>query len=195
MIIVFEGIDGCGKGTQIELLRQKINCARKNYPDREGVFGGIFNNVLKGRAGFVLEGPQLFPMFLMDMVKDNKILEKFKGNPDEHIVLDRYCHSTLAYQCAQGFDYELGKKIIEGFGVIKPDFVIIIDVPAEVGIKRLGGGEKEIFEKEEFLEKVRANYLTISAEAFFAEKMVTVSGEGTVDEVAKRIEMVLPQWK
>lgn len=192
MIIVFEGIDGCGKGTQIELLRQRINCARKNYPDREGVFGEIFNNVLKGRAGFVLEGPQLFPMFLMDMVKDNKILEKFKGNTDEHIVLDRYCHSTLAYQSAQGFDYELGKRIIGGFGVIKPDFVIIIDVPAEVGIKRLGGGEKEIFEKEEFLEKVRANYLAISAEAFFAEKMVTVSGEGTVDEVAKRIMMVLP---
>ncbi|MCX8206111.1 MAG: dTMP kinase [Candidatus Micrarchaeota archaeon] len=192
MIIAFEGIDGCGKGTQIEIVRKRLNCARKNYPDREGVFGGIFNSVLKGKAEFALDGPQLFLMFLMDMVKDSKLLERFKGNPDEHIVLDRYCHSTLAYQCAQGVDYELGKRIIEGFGLIKPDFVVIIDVPAEVSIKRLGGGEKEIFENEEFLEKVRANYLAISSESFFAERMATVSGEGTVEEVAKRIGMVLP---
>lgn len=181
MIIVLEGIDGCGKGTQAGMLCDAIGCGRKRYPDRKGVFGGLFNRILKDGGGLGLTGESLFPMFLMDMYKDREMLAGFAGDRKRHIVVDRYAHSTLAYQSAQGFDYTKGKGIIERFGIAKPDLVMVLDLPAEESLKRIR--PSEIFEKKEFLGKVRENYLRVCEEGFFAGRIVRVDGGKGIDEV------------
>ncbi len=187
MLIVFEGIDGGGKGTQIDLLCKRLECRKQTYPDRVGIFGEIFNKVLKGKMGVEMSGAELFPMFLMDMLKDKRMFETYKGSKEKHIVVDRYCHSTLAYQSAQGADYERGRKIIEGFGLVRPDIVVLLDITPEESMRRIPQ-EREIFEREEFLTKVRENYMRIWKDGFFAERIVIIDGMGTVEEVSRRIQ-------
>ncbi|MEM3364290.1 MAG: dTMP kinase [Candidatus Micrarchaeia archaeon] len=190
MIICFEGIDGVGKGTQIEMLSRKIRCEKKKYPDREGIYGELFNNILKGKAGFELSGESLFPMFLMDMLKDVQLFEKFKGDSERHLVVDRYAHSTLAYQCAQGFNYDNGKKIIEGFGLVKPDIVLVLDADPALCIGRLRGG-REVFERTYFLSKVRSNYLQMYKEGFFSKKVHLINGAEEKEKVHESIMKAL----
>lgn len=182
MIISIEGIDGSGKGTQIDMLANRMKFQRKRYPDRDGVFGELFVNVLKKKVNFELGGESLFPMFLMDMLKDRDELKEYKGNGGKHVVVDRYVHSTLAYQCAQGFDYEKGKRVIEGFGLPKPDVAVIIDIDPDESIRRLKGGT-ELFERVYFLKKVRENYMRVFKDRFFAGRMHMVDGAGTPKDV------------
>ncbi|MGB9635447.1 MAG: dTMP kinase [Candidatus Micrarchaeia archaeon] len=193
MIVVFEGIDGCGKGTQIQLLSKIMKYERKNYPDRKGVFGELFNRVLKGSTGEFFDGETLFTMFLMDMLKDRNLLQKYKKDEKSVILLDRYAHSTLAYQSAQGVDYDRGKRIIEHFGLVKPDIVIILDITPEESMERIKG--EEIFENAEFLEKVRENYKRIYSDKFFAERMYWVSGIRYPDEINREIVDILTLHK
>ncbi len=186
MIIGVEGIDGAGKGTQIELLARALKAEVKRFPDRDGVYGQLFVNILKKKVNFEMSGESMFPMFLMDMLKDMGAFEKCKSHKEKHLIVDRYVHTTLAYQGAQGFDYEKGKKIIEGFGMVKPDVVIIIDITPEEGMKRLRGGQ-ELFEKAYFLKKVRENYTRIFKDRFFAGQMHWIDGAHTPEAVHESI--------
>jgi dTMP kinase len=193
MIIVFEGLDGSGKGTQIKMLRDKLKCPIQNYPDRTGIYGYLFEKVLKKKINVELSGYELLPMFLMDMIKDKNKLEKYKGNESNHIILDRYAHSTLAYQSAQGIIYEKGKAMIEEFDLIEPDILFIIDVEPSVCISRIEG-EKELFEKEEFLKKVRKNYKKIYDECFFADVIVNLDGNQEPENVHNMILAILNDY-
>jgi len=193
MIIVFEGLDGSGKGTQIKMLRDKIKCPIQNYPDRTGIYGYLFQKILKKKINVELSGYELLPMFLMDMIKDKNKLEKYKGNETNHIILDRYAHSTLAYQSAQGIIYEKGKAMIEEFDLIEPDILFIIDVEPSVCISRIEG-EKELFEKEEFLKKVRKNYKKIYDECFFADVVVSLDGNQEPENVHNMILAILNDY-
>ncbi len=190
MIIVFEGIDGCGKGTQIRELSKIMRFDAKNYPDRKGVYGELFNNILKDRAGFSVGAESLFAMFLMDMLKDAELLKQYKGNASKTLLIDRYAHSTLAYQCAQGVDYEKGKQMIRKFGLVEPDLVIIMHITPEESMNRIRR-EKEIFENEGFLSKVSENYARIFDEKFFAEKMYWVDGIKNVEEINREIRGII----
>lgn len=193
MIIVFEGLDGSGKGTQIKMLQGKLKCPIQNYPDRTGIYGYLFDKILKKKINVELSGYELLPMFLMDMIKDKTKLEKYKGSERNHIILDRYAHSTLAYQSAQGIIYEKGKAMIEEFDLIEPDILFYLDVEPSVCISRIEG-EKELFEKEEFLKKVRKNYKKIYDECFFADVVVSIDGQQEPEAVHSMILTILNDY-
>ncbi|MCK9626817.1 MAG: dTMP kinase [Bacteroidales bacterium] len=193
MIIVFEGLDGSGKGTQIKMLKDKLKCSVQNYPDRTGIYGYLFEKILKKKINVDMSGYELLPMFLMDMIKDKSKLEKYKGSETNHIILDRYAHSTLAYQTAQGIIYEKGKAMIEEFELIEPDILFVLDVDPSVCISRIEG-EKELFEKEEFLKKVRKNYIKIYEECFFADVVVSIDGQQDLETVHSTILAILNDY-
>lgn len=193
MIIVFEGLDGSGKGTQIKMLQEKFNCSVQRYPDRNGIYGYLFDRILKKKINVELSGYELFPMFLMDMIKDKHKLEKYKGNESNHIILDRYAQSTLAYQSAQGIIYEKGKAMIEEFDLIEPDIIFYLDVNPSICISRITE-EKELFEKEDFLKKVKKNYAKIYDECFFADVIVSIDGQQEVDVIHNMILAVLKDY-
>jgi dTMP kinase len=100
---------------------------------------------------------------------------------DGQVVLtDRYVHSSIAYQ---GSECEPDWVIAINSLARKADLVLFIDVPVDECLRRIDArGERELFEKREFLDAVAARYET----AFVGrgERVVRIDGTQTIPDVA-----------
>jgi len=191
IIIVFEGIDGSGKSTHIERCFNRLKeTGLPVYILREptkGKYGQQIKKILLGKIPRGLPEEEL-NLFIMDRKEDvNKnilpILEK-KGI----LLMDRYYHSTIAYQGAMGFDINEIRKINEDFAPI-PDLVFIFLVSVEKGLeriksKRLGGGDN--YEKKAFLKKVDSIYRSLK------DKQIRyIDTEKSIEEVNSEVDRIL----
>lgn len=154
MYIIFEGIDGAGKSTQIEIIKKWLE---DNGLEVETVveptgseIGGLIREILK-RPDATTDKMQktlglLFAadrMLIMDKLEDDKKI----------FLSDRSFISSLVYQEPKEWINSLNKY------VKKPDLVLLLDVDLENSVSRFSGQDK--FENKEFLTKVRKNYLDI----------------------------------
>ncbi len=167
-IIVFEGIDGAGKSTQskilFKLLKGKINTKLLQEPGSTEV-GSYLRNLLKST--------KLNPKtqtFLIEASR-NMMIEEHIKNFEGVIILDRYYHSTIAYQgYGMGLDISFLKALNE-FACThdnifyKEDIVFLFDISPEEAIKRID--KKDVYENIELLEKVRKGYLSLAKEHNF----------------------------
>jgi len=159
-LIVFDGIDGSGKTTQAKFFCKKFKTLYLKEPGGNKNLDLIKKIILK-------EISPLAEMFLFlanrveTFLKIKKLLKLGKS-----IILDRSFPSTLAYQ----LESKNLKKIISideylkidllARNKIKPEVVIIFDLPVKVALSRLNSKTK--FENRNFLEKTRKAYLTLS---------------------------------
>ncbi len=158
MFIVFEGIDGSGKSTVASrIVTENENIYLTQEPSRN-----IAGRLAK-RAAHVESSPyyDLF-LYLADRVHHTqKIGEVMKGGRD--VICDRYWGSTAAYQAAGGeieLDYlvEIQKPFIS-----KPDITILFDLSPDISLQRIKvRNERSKYEKIDFLERVRENYLQLA---------------------------------
>lgn len=197
--IVFEGIDCCGKETQLFIVSKYIYGKDKK------------NNTIQtreptdskyGREAKLIQNTEKDPYASAEKclnlyVKDRMLhIEEIKSDLEKgRIVLcDRERYSTFAYQVTQGIAPE---KVVQAHsGLIMPDLALIFDITAKESIKRAkkAGRKIEKFEKLEFLEKVRQNYLR--AKEFWPDhNIVIINGMQSIDdvfnEVKKHIDKVL----
>jgi len=195
--IVFEGIDGAGKSTQIEKLRQKlVNEGRKVFITAEptqSVTGGILRDALSGN--YKRTASELAAMFLSDRVFHNvnesvginQALEK-----GFDVISDRYYYSSFAYQ---GLDSDIDWVINMNLNcpdIRKPDLCVFLDLDAEKSKSRIDNNRAtvEIFEKEEILNKIRNKFFDVF-KRLSNENIEIVDASGTVDEVAEKISAVV----
>ena len=195
--IVFEGIDGAGKSTQIEKLRQKlVSEGRKVFITAEptaSVTGGILRDALSGN--YKRSASELAAMFLSDRVFHNvnesvginQALEK-----GFDVISDRYYYSSFAYQ---GLDSDLDWVIDMNLNcpdIRKPDLCIFLDLDAEKSKSRIDTNRAtvEIFEKEEILNKIRGKFFDVFRR-LPDENIAVIDASGTVDEVAEKISAVV----
>lgn len=158
--IVFEGIDGSGKSSQARLLKDFLS--QQGYDSvllrepTEGPWGKKIRDILTyGRKGISPEDE--LKLFIEDRKENiqNNILPALKSN--KVIVQDRYYFSTIAYQGALGIDPSRLREMNEAFAV-KPDVVFYLKIDPKLGLERIETGrqgEKESFEKEPYLIKVK----------------------------------------
>ncbi len=155
MYIVFEGIDGAGKSTQIQILKEWLenNGFRVEtlVEPTDSEVGKLIRKILQ-RPDATTDTLQktlglLFAadrMLIMDeLSEDSKIF-----------ISDRSFISSLAYQEPADWIEVLNKY------AKKPDLLILLDLDVKKSVARTSG--KDTFENEEFLTKVKANYLEIS---------------------------------
>ena len=189
--IVFEGIDGSGKTLQLSWFSAWLQ--KKGYrvflteePMRESATGHFVKIALRSKEKYPPEVYLL--LFLQDRINhiENYIKPALK---DGKIVLsDRYHFSTLAYQTAQGLEREKIDGVLKAlrYEILLPDLTVFIDVPVEVALERIYGrtkGTVDIYEKEEFLKRVRENYLELAKEFGF----LVIDGDRDPEEIHEEI--------
>lgn len=163
-LIVIEGLDGCGKSTQLDLLKKKYTQFRFiSFPNYQSASGEIIKDYLGGK--FPEENNETgcytaSSFYAVDRYISYKTdwQEDYLGG--RTIIAARYTSSNAIYQMAKlekdkwdGFidwleDYEFSK-----FSIPEPDAVIFLDMPIEISQKllsaRYNGDEskKDIHEK------------------------------------------------
>lgn len=168
--IVFEGLDGAGKSTLIELLKQHLK--NSNTPlvlTREPggtELGDEIRQLLLRKEG---DAPvSRAELFLYQAGRAQHVEKIIKPSLAKNIwvLCDRYYASTVAFQSG---GRELNRKVIDQLNEIavdgvEPDLWVLLDLTTEEAAKRMQGRELDRFESEnrEFHERVRKSYLSLA---------------------------------
>lgn len=191
--IVIEGLDGSGKGTQIELLcralAQKTAVHRTAEPTQYAT-GGLVRDALGGLTKRT--SSELAGLFLADRIAHCQ-------NPADGIsvmlaqgfsvVCDRYYYSSMAYQ---GMDLGLDWVYAANTrcpGIIKPDICIFLDVPPDEADRRIAAGRasREIYENRETIARVRAMYFEVFKRLEGEHNIRIINAARSVEEVAQDV--------
>ncbi len=178
LFITFEGPEGAGKSTQVELLCNVFESNKISYIKTREPGGTVFaekirailkdtdlNNILSVRT----------EALLFQAARAQHVYEKIKPALDlgKVVVCDRYADSSVVYQ---GIARGLGKKEIEilnNFSTcnLVPDLTILLDIDPEIGLKRAdfresGDVKKDRFEEQgiDFHTMVRKSFLALAKE-------------------------------
>jgi dTMP kinase len=166
MLIVFEGIDGSGKTSLsrlfLEYLTEKSIPAVWLREPSDSALGDIIRRVAQDNEQ--ISPQQELDYFIQDRRWDveNNILPALRGG--KTVVLDRYFYSNACYQGARGLDMQAIIDLNLTFAP-RPDLTFIIDVVVDRALARIRNsrpGLAKLFEKKDFLLKVRANYQKLS---------------------------------
>lgn len=196
--ITFEGIEGCGKSTQIkrfaEYLRKKgCGVLLTREPGGTGIGDHIRQMLLNPQN---TEMAPVTELLLYGAARAQHVEEKIlpaiqKG---EIVISDRYADATTAYQgAARSISRSTLRQIHEvATSNLMPDITFLLDLPAEVGLARakkrnVVAGHEDRFENEEmkFHEKVRNGYLAIAKAE--PNRVITIDARGTIEEVSSKI--------
>jgi len=153
MLIVFEGIDGTGKSTQLSLLTESLK--KLGLPvlySREPTDGPFGQELRRSMTEGRLEPEEELALFHRDRKHHVNTLLAPALQRDEIVILDRYYFSTMAYQGARGFDVDEIRRTNEAFAP-QPDLVIILEIPIETALERIGArdGAGNHFEQKDNL--------------------------------------------
>ncbi len=165
-LIVFEGVDGTGKSTQVQLLRTYLEMRGidvvTDYEPTRGKWGmKVRSAAASGKRLPVQEEVDCLLRDRKEHVEQLIIPSLDRGS---WVLLDRYYPSMLAYQGATGVDVEELRQLNEEFAPI-PDRAFWLDIPVQVALKRVQsrGAGSDAFEQKSFLETCRSIYGTIKA--------------------------------
>jgi dTMP kinase len=154
MYIVFEGIDGAGKSTQIQLLKEWLedNGFRVEtlVEPTDSDVGKLIRRILQ-RPDAATDSVQktLGLLFAADRML---IMDKL-NDESKVIISDRSFISSLAYQQPAEWIEVLNKY------AKRPDLLLLLDLDVKKSVSRTSG--QDTFENEEFLTNVKANYLKL----------------------------------
>lgn len=166
--IVFEGIDGSGKGTILTRVAEWLFNSSRVYDKvlltREPTFSGAgkqIRKMLKSDREPLSKAKRLLQLYLEDRKEHlNKVI-KPALQLGSIVLCDRYKYSTICYQQAQGIPVEKIVSLHER--MLIPDLVLILDVEPETSLQRIRSSRSliEKFEKGFFLKELRENYLAL----------------------------------
>lgn len=171
IFIVIEGIDGAGKSTQAKLLAKWFE--RRGYDvvltkePTDTAFGKLIRKlVLTGGREGIIDGAKISHeaealLFAADRAEHVKKLIEPSIKAGKVVISDRYFYSSLAYQWARGLDLEWLINLNKF--AIRPDLVILLDLPVKESMKRINGRQlKSEFDRiAELQKRVRENYLKL----------------------------------
>ena len=190
--VVFEGIDGSGKDTQIsllepELIKRGIRYVRTAEPTTFLPTGLLIKALLRGRYNFDPRTTTL--LFLADSHEHLRLKVVPHLKKGHWAVSSRCFLSTLAYQTTLGVEEEFIENILDRLDFILPDTIILLDVDAEMALSRKGKEKvKQIYEEKDFLESVRRAYLRFAKEF---DVVHIVDGARDPFEIAEEVREIL----
>ncbi|MBI1920233.1 MAG: dTMP kinase [Geobacter sp.] len=205
--ITFEGIEGCGKSTQLRLLSDRLEHQGFSVVTTREPGGSPIADQIRAillDAGNRAMTP-MAELLLYAAARAQHVEEVIAPAlaVGKIVLCDRFTDATVAYQgFGRGLDMatilELNRLASRS---IRPDISVLLDCPVETGLSRAkarienaAGAREERFELEEmaFHEKVRRGYLELASRE--PERFIVVSGSRGVDETAAEIfDLVAPR--
>jgi dTMP kinase len=200
--ITFEGIDGCGKSTQLRLLASELRVRGLEIVATREPGGTTLGQKL--RAALLDVDEQVDPLaellvFAADRAHHVRTL-LLPALKDGQIVLsDRYADATVAYQGAgRGFDAKLIQEIVElATGGLRPDLTLLFDLSvAESAVRtrrRVANKNSDRLDSEDvaFHTRVRNAYLEIAKSE--PERFRVIDARGSTQETQSKVmNIVIP---
>ena len=194
--IAIDGVDGAGKGTQVQLLRDAliarghkvhVTCEPSEWP-----IGGMIRRYLRRELTEGLPGwDSMALLFAADRMQhlEHEILPRLARG--EVVITDRYDASSIAYQSAMRG--ESADEALEWIAAIngharRPDLTIILDVEPEIAAHRrsIRGGAEELLEKIDLQRRVRSQYAKLPRVRPH-DRIVTIDASPPADAVHERV--------
>jgi len=203
--ITFDGIEGCGKTTQLRLAETWLR--RHGVPvlataEPGGTpLGMKIRELLLNRRSWNIGAEAELLLFAAARAQHvtETIMPALSGG--KWVLCDRYTDATVAYQgFGRGLNAEL-IRVINGFSSrgLEPELTLLFDLPVETGLrrarKRAAGSAPESaedrFEQEEvnFHHRVRDGYLQLAKEA--PKRFRIVDASGSPEEIEREIRRLL----
>ncbi len=194
MLVTFEGIEGCGKSTQVDLLfdylKGKGHRVIKTREPGGTAYGELLRDVALRKN---IEVSPLSELLTIMAIRAQHVEELIlPALQDRAIVIcDRFVDASYAYQgYGRGIDLgiieTLNRLVTKG---VRPNLTVLIDCPAGLGLKRKAKNDRSLdrFEKENlsFHRKIRNAYLKLVKED--KSRFFVVDGKAKISEVSKII--------
>jgi len=194
LFIAFEGIDGCGKSTQVKLLSENLIKAGHNvFPTSEPTDGPI-GSIIRKIFNHSIEADHrtIAGLFVADRLdhllnKTNGMLKKLEEGYT--VITDRYYFSSYAYHGTHmSMDWVIEANSLSS-GLLRPDINIYIDIDPEISMKRLHAGRSsiELYETMENLRAVREKYAEAIGRLKFKENIFITDGNRSQEIIASDI--------
>ncbi len=188
-LIVFEGIDGTGKSTHIQLLARYLRGLGievvTDFEPTRGPWGmKVREAAMSGRR---LSLEEEIDCLLQDRREHVRNFIEPALAAGKWVLLDRYYLSMMAYQGASGANVEEIRECNETFATV-PDVAFWMDIPVEMSIDRMKqrGNAADAFENEPFLMACAAIYSSMEM-----PWLHRIEADGSIAEVHARVRNVL----
>ena len=192
MFITFEGIEGSGKSTQIELLRSSLkeegNTVEILREPGTTQLGEKIRDIFLEKTNEKVDPiTEAFLLYASRKHLDQNFLQEHLKNRSI-VIADRYSDATIAYQCfGKGLSEDFVKYIHEKSDLLSPDLTFYLDITAEASKARINDRELDRMESEslDFFNKVRAGYLEIAK--LNADRVIVLDAELSVKDLQDQI--------
>ncbi len=195
LFITFEGIDGCGKTTQLENVKKLledngIECVTTREPGALKL-GSQIREILLHYDGEVADNCEMF-LFLADRSQHVETFIKPMLEAGKVVLCDRHTDSTIAYQgYGRGGNVErlteLNKIATNG---LVPDLTLLFDVSVETGHQRAGKDLDRLeLAGKEFFERTRQGYLALAKQ--FPERIKVINSEKSKESVYNDVKSLI----
>ena len=206
LFITFEGTEGCGKSTQVELLAERLRALGHRVrvlrePGGTPIGEEIRHTLKHSKVNVTMTYET--ELLLMNASRAQLVRETIRPAlaVGEIVVCDRFYDSTTAYQgYGRGLDLALVRSVIDfAVGDTRPNLTLLLHVPAEVSAERLQSRQSTLpFVRDRieegdryFFERVAQGYEAIAAAE--PNRVRVVSGTGAIEVVCENIwELVRP---
>jgi dTMP kinase len=191
-IIVIEGSDKAGKGTQSRLLVDALKLSGKvcviiDFPDYTTPIGAEIRAFLDGKRNYPNELKHI--LFSANRWEKKREIESMVEN-GTIIIINRYYQSNLAYGISNGLNINWLLNLDKGLP--KEDLVIVLEVSSKMSYQRSAAEYNDTFEKDQkLMADVHKNY-RILARKF---KWKIINGEKNREEVHQDIMKIIKSLK
>ncbi|WP_269604218.1 dTMP kinase [Prochlorococcus marinus] len=203
--IVFEGIDGSGKTTQInqlskwllksDLIPENNKFVITREPGGTQLGKSIRSLLLNSSKEKCPDSITELLLYAADRSQHINEIIRPTLNKGDWVISDRFCGSTLAYQ---GYGRKLNIKLIKDLEKIatqgiSPDITFLLDIPVEESIKRRKNRKDDRIEKEglEFLSNVSLGFQALSKNNKWKKISAINSKEKIISEIQSEIKKLI----
>ncbi len=190
LLITFEGIDGCGKSTQLLKVRDQLletgwDVITTREPGGTHV-GDAIREILLSPSYHNMTIETEILLYAASRVQhvDEVILPAL--GEGKVVICDRFLDSSVAYQGAQFSREQVTKFNQLAWQKVMPDITFFIDINASEAFKRIGTNKDRIENRGlKFQEQVRQNYLYLAKENY--DRIIIVDGDKDEEQVFEKI--------